>query len=588
MKNRKFTSFLCSLILLCTILALVFIPSPAKAALSITGVSPSTISNQQNTTITVSGNDFIAGSIVSLDGFGSLSTSYFSGTTLMALAPVGIPVGTYTVTVTNPDLSSASLPNSLNVVPVAPTVAVTQTSEPPNNYERPVIVVNTYSSSQERISPGDYFTVAITLYNAGQHYARNVVATFTPGDLIPRETGGVVAVGEIAPGNRMDFVQPFILSTDVWGYVASINMLVSYADEAGALYSETFSISLPVFHAYSAVATSTPTPTMTPTPSVKPQLVITGYTTDINPLQPGNQFNLSISVKNMGAATARRVTMIVGGGSASGSGDGGTQQPGGISGASGEFTNFAPIGLSNVQSLGEFTPGFNLTANQPLIVNTSITPGAYPLKISFVYLDEQNHAFTDDQVITLLVHRLPLLDINFYQDLSPLFTGQMNMLPLQVVNLGRNSIVLGNMRVNAGMGQFSNSSILVGTLESGGYFTLDAGFMPDQPGPVDLVVTIDYTNDFNQPQVITKTLTVDVMEQPIIEPPIDGGVDGGEVTPPQPETFLQKIWRFILGMIGLDSGINTTGTSGSEIPSEPVNPEGQPIIVPVQPPLKGP
>ena len=588
MKNRKFTSFLCSLILLCTILALVFIPSPTKAALSITGVSPSTISNQQNTTITVSGNDFIAGSIVSLDGFGSLSTSYFSGTTLMALAPAGIPVGTYTVTVTNPDLSSASLPNSLNVVSVAPTVAVTQTSEPPNNYERPVIVVNTYSMSQERISPGDYFTVAITLYNAGQHYARNVVATFTPGDLIPRETGGVVAVGEIAPGNRMDFVQPFILSTDVWGYVASINMLVSYADEAGALYSETFSITLPVFHVYSSAATSTPTPTMTPTPSVKPQLVITGYTTDISPLQPGNQFNLSISVKNMGAATARRVTMIVGGGSASGSGDGGTQQPGGISGASGEFTNFAPIGLSNVQSLGEFTSGFNLTANQPLIVNTSITPGAYPLKISFVYLDEQNRVFTDDQVITLLVYRLPLLDINFYQDLSPLYIDQMNMLPLQVVNLGRNSIVLGNMRVYAVMGQFSNSSILVGTLESGGYFTLDAGFMPDQPGPVDLVVTIDYTNDFNQPQVITKTLTVDVMEQPIIEPPIDGGLDGGEVIPLQPETFLQKIWRFILGIIGLDSGINTAVSSESEKPSEPANPEGQPIIVPVQPPLKGP
>src|SRR4030065_1429047 len=445
----------------------------------------------------------------------------------MRVVPICIPGGTYTVTVTNPDSSTASLANSLHVIPIAPTAAVTPTVEPPNGYERPVLVVNTYSISQDRISPGDYFILYITLYSAGQHYARNVVATFTPGDLIPRETGGVVAVGEIAPGNRQDFGQPLVLSTDVWGGLASINMLVFYAAESGLLYSENFAITLPVYQTYSAGATATPTPTQSPTPSLKPQLVITGYTSDVTPLQPGAQFNLVLTVQNMGSSTAKRVTMVVGGGSSISGGDGGTQQPGGISGASGEFTNFAPIGSSNVQSLGEFTPGISVSAYQPLIVNTSTTPGAYPVNISFVYQDEQNHSFTDDQVITLLVYRLPLVDISFYQEISPFFTFQPNILPLQVVNLGRNSIVLGSMRVNANIGQFSNNSILVGTLEPVGYFTLDASYIPDQPGPVDLIVTIDYTNDFNQSQVITKTLTIDVMEQPIIDPPVDDGQSGG-------------------------------------------------------------
>jgi len=85
------------------------------------------------------------------------------------------------------------------------TFTVTQTVEPPNGYKRPVIVVNTYSVSQDTISPGDSFTLFVTLYNAGQHYAMNIVANFTAGDLIPRETGGVVAVGEIAPGNHSEF-----------------------------------------------------------------------------------------------------------------------------------------------------------------------------------------------------------------------------------------------------------------------------------------------------------------------------------------------------------------------------------------------
>lgn len=581
--RRLFTLFL----LFSLIITILIFPMKVMAALSISSINPSTISNQQDNTIAISGNDFVVGSVVSLDGYGSLSTSYFSSTTLTALIPSGVPVGIYTVTVTNPDASTYSLSNALQVVSIAPTASITQTVEPPNSYERPVLVVDTYSISQDTISPGDHFILYVTLFNAGQHYARNAVATFTPGDLIPRDTGGVIAVGEIAPGNHMDFSQPFFLGTDVWSYVASINMVLSYTDENGALYNETFVVSLPVFHSYSSASTSTPTPSVTPTPALKPQLVITNYSSDVSPLQPGNIFNLSISIKNMGATNAKRVTMIVGGGSSLSGGDGGTQQPGGISGASGEFTNFAPIGSSNVQSLGEFAAGSSSSAIQPLIVNTSISPGAYPLKISFVYVDEQNHSFTDDQVITLLVYRLPLVDINFYQELPPLFTGQMNTLPLQVVNLGRNSVVLGTMHVNANTGQFSNNSILVGTLESGGYFTLDAMFMPEQPGPVDLLLTIDYTNDFNQSQVITKTITVDAIEQPIFEPPIDNGTNGGEVTPVQPETFMQKVWRFILGLIGLDSGISSTQSPGNNIPLETKVPENQPIIVPAQP-IKGP
>jgi len=590
MMKKKHPLYFNFVLLISVVFGLIFLPTNAIAALLITSVTPSVISTLQDNTITITGIDFVAGSIVSLDGYSSLSTSFFSNTTLLALVPSGIPIGTYTVTVTNPDSSMASIDNSLSVTNTAPTmVAPTQTSEPPNGYERPVLVINSYSMSQEKISPGNSFDLYITLYNAGQRYAKNVVATSTSTDLIPIDTGVVVSVGEIAPSNRFDFTQPLFVSTNFWGNLASISMLVSYADETGLLYSETFVITLPVYQSYSTWSSPTPTPTLTPTPSVKPQLVITGYTTDITPLQPGVQFNLSMTVNNQGNSTANRISMIIGGGSGSSGGDGGTQQPGGISGSSGEFTNFAPIGSSNVQSLGQLSPGNSLSANQSLIVNTNTTPGAYPLKISFVYYDDQNHTYTDDQVITLLVYQVPLVDISFYQDTSTLFMGQPNTLPIQVVNLGHNSVVLGNMRVDADTGQLSNNSILVGTLEAGGYFTLDATYIPDQAGPVDLFVTIDYTNDFNEREVISETLTVDVIEQPVIEPPVDGGQNGNSIViPSQPETFLQKVWRIILGLIGLDSGANSSQSPVNDQPLETTNPGEQPIIVPVQPPLKGP
>jgi hypothetical protein len=589
MMKRNYFRYINFLLIIITIIGLLFLPSNVKAALLITGVSPNTISNQQVNSITITGTDFVMGAVVSLDGYSSLTTSFFSNTTLRAEVPSGIPVGIYTVTVTNPDTSTASLPNSLTVIQAAPTAVATQTIEPPIGYERPVVVVNSYSISQEKISPGNNFTLYITLYNAGQQYAKNIVATFVPGDLIPRETGGVVAVGEIAPSNHHDFSQPLLVSTNVWGTLASINMILSYADESGILYSEAFVITLPVYQSYSSWATATPTPTLTSTPSVKPQLVITTYTSDISPLQSGTQFNLSLTVKNMGNSTAQSITMIVGGGSNTSGVDSGTQQPGGISGGSGEFTNFAPIGASNIQSLGDLISGASLNTNQPLIVNTTTAPGAYPLQISFVYNDASNHSYTDDQVITLLVYRIPILDIGFYQEVSTLLVGQQNMLPLQVVNLGKTSVVLGTMHVSTDTGELSNNTILVGTLESGGYFTLDASYIPDQPGPTDLVVTIDYTNDFNQPEVISETLTVDVMEQSIIEPPITDGQTGNEeIIPKQPETFIQKIWRFILGLIGLDSSINESQSSSTDQPIETGIPSEQPIKDPVQPPLKGP
>jgi hypothetical protein len=94
---------------------------------------------------------------------------------------------TTTVTPTYPPY-----PNPTIILSPAPTIIITPTSEPPDGFERPVIVVNTYSLDQDTISPGNSFKLFITLYNAGQQYATNVVAIFSSGDLIPRDTGGVV------------------------------------------------------------------------------------------------------------------------------------------------------------------------------------------------------------------------------------------------------------------------------------------------------------------------------------------------------------------------------------------------------------
>jgi hypothetical protein len=467
-----------------------------------------------------------------------------------------------------------------------PTATLTATPEPtatteptvkPTSFGRPQMVIKTYKSDRTPLA-GQDFELSIQLYNAGQHYASNIQVTFTSGELIPLGTGGVVVVGEVAPGNHYVVKQSMRASSSALGLITT-EATISYYDRQGNAYNEKFTLAVQI-GAPPASGGGAFVPTATPTAVGvnRPQIVISAYQSDVNPLQPGSNFELTLELHNVGNKDARQITMVVGGGSVPTDGSG-TPQPGGISGGSGEFTNFAPLGTSNVQSLGNLAVGAKMPAQQMLIVNVSTNPGAYPMKITFIYTDEKGQTYQDDQVITLLVLNLPKVDVSFYRDPGFLFTYQPNMLPIQVVNLGRSSAVLGNIKITSAGGTLENNQMLVGVLEAGGYFTLDSTFYPEVGGTLELLVTIDYTDDFNQPRTISKTLTVEVMEQePMPTPEFPG--NGGEEIPAQ-ESFLDIIWRFILGLFGLDSS-----APGGQRP-EGAPPVEEPFNAPVRPSPKG-
>jgi len=581
-----------STLLVVLVLGLLLTPRPAWAAPTIASVQPSSVSSANSATLVVTGAGFTSGAVVVVEGYGALSTTFVSATVLTAVLPAGIPAGMYGITVVLSDASSATLPNALTVTGPTPTPAPTGTPAP-TAFVRPLLVVQSYGASSVEIPPGVDLDFEMTLLNAGQGDAANIVATFPSGDFVPRVTGGVRAVGTLSPGQTARFFQPLASSSSLAGKsIATLDVKVSYTDPVGTVYNESFTLTFAVAQPQRSGPAATATPTPTARPVLRPQLLVASYSIDVSQLQPGGRFTLNLDIRNVGNANAKRVTAIVGGGTSAGTttGASGTAQPGGgVSGASGEFTNFAPLNSSNVQYLGDLNTGGSVSAQQVLIVNASTKPGAYTLKLSFSYTDDKNNAFTDDQVITLLVYQPPLLDISFYRDPGPLFAGQPNSLPLQVVNLGRTATVLGNMKVTAPQGgaQFSNNVALVGNLDIGFPFTLDAICIPDQPGPLELTLTVDYTDDFNQPQTITKTLTVEVVEGggPVVGPEGPGGsedpgVPGEGGTPSAPETLWQKVLRVFLGLIGLDSG----QPGGSTQPPAEVAP---PTEVPVRLPPKG-
>ena len=520
-------------------------PIPVGAIFSVTTITPNLVVNDVPNAISIEGTDFLAGAQVKV-GATDVTTTFVSDTLITAIIPPGFLPGIYNVEVVLPGPASIVIPAGLTVVAPTPMPTPTATQPP---FARPQVVVASYSSNASGgIRYGQEFNLTVRLANSGGIRAYGIQVTYMSSELLMLRNGGVSAVGNLNSGSAVDISQTMTAANPFYGVSSTaLEMNVSYYDENGVPYSEKFNLILGVYNTYTGVVAATATPTGVHLS----QLIVSDYTTDVLQLEPGLLFNLELSIQNKGDLPAKSVTMIIGGGSASG---GGTPGPGGVSGSGGDFSNFAPVGSSNVQSLGDIPAQTGLTATQQMIVNVNTNPGAYPMKVTLSYTDSLGNQINDEQVITLLVYRLPNIDISFYQPVFELYTFQSNLLPLQIVNQGRNATILGNLTVTSTAGTVENGQTFVGALESGGYFTLDVMLMPEMSGQVEVLVSIDYTDDFNQSGTITKTLTVNVVEMEI-DPSIDPSnpdFNGGfpqEVS----ETFWQKIWRFILGLFGLDS-----------------------------------
>ena len=559
-----------SALLVLALLAGWVIPVYAAGPCTIISISPNFVLSDTATQVVIKGTDFSAGSKVSLEGVGG--TSFSAGvndtlTELTIVVPPNIPANTYNLVVTALDpAASCNLLNGLTVGDPSPLPTST-----PAPFSRPQLIVAFSGASGKQITSNTSFKFTVNFNNAGSATAFNTQVVFTSADLFPLDTGGVAVLANVPSGSGVSVDQRFTSQGSLFGKsFVTIDVTLTYYDGIGTAYTDKFTLSVPVKGGTGGGGVAYPT--ATPTGVNTSQLVITSYASTVDPLQPGEQFQLGITVENMGNTIAKGVTMIIGGGSSGTSGE--TPQPGGVSGGSGEFTNFAPVGTSNIQSLGDLAAGGALQVKQNLIVNVSTAPGAYPMKITFSYVNKNGEVVNDDLVITLLVYSLPNVDVSFYRPPDPFFAGQPGALPIQVVNLGKRNSVLGSMKIEAIGGTLDPSSTLIGSLDPGGYFTFDSTVFPDAAGPLELTITIDYTDDFNQSRVITKTLELTVEEMmidPSIDPSLNGGGGGGEVV--TDETFFQKVWRFVLGVLGLDSAPPDSGGGITEpLPDQQIVP----------------
>jgi len=395
----------------------------------------------------------------------------------------------------------------------------------------PQLVIESARTEPAVLGPGDTFSLTLCLANRGSRTATQVVVGAASFDLaVPAGRSNVLAVDRIGIDQVVTTTLPLVLGEVTQAGRSSLEIALDYSDFQGGSYTDLQSVGLEVSTALAD----------------RPQLIIADYraTPDLlgghsdgapEPLAPGDTCTLTLEVANVGGGDAQRLTLTLGGEGGSG------------------LAPFAPLESSNVKFVPGLAAGETVALTQRLVVDGGADPGAYSLPVALAFDDSRGTRHTDSQLISLLVRRRPHLKIGFYRPVEVATVGVPIELPVEVTNIGRTLINVSTLEVTSAQLEIEDGSIYLGPLDGGTSGSLEATgvakFAPGEPegGAAEVLVAVRYLDDFEQPQVVTETLTVEV------EVPVEVAEVGEEEAQEQEEGFWDKVLRILRGLVGLGS-----------------------------------
>jgi hypothetical protein len=377
--------------------------------------------------------------------------------------------------------------------------------------------------------------VTLNLHNIGNRTATNVVVNLDENDVFSPAEGVSSAFGleqDIDVDQKATITIPLILITSPEGNVSQ-SFTLDYASYSGGTYSDTQSVPILLGH----VTAQTP------------HLLIEQYAVEPQPVTPGAQVRLTLDLANLGAGAAQEVFVRFGESADS-------------------LDPFAPVGSSNVLYLEEVPAQSRVQIGLDLLVDGDAESGLVPVDVSLTYDSIYGIEETETFTISLRVVAAPHFTIDFYEALpDPITVGDTFDLPVEVINIGENSVNVSTVVVESDILQIADGSLYLGQLDGGtsGTFSPQAEAM--QAGTATVVITVNYLDDFQQPQVLTERLTLEVEESQAIQGENGNGESGGaEFTPPgagqggfpgagradgQSMTVGQRALNGVLGFFGL-------------------------------------
>ncbi len=394
---------------------------------------------------------------------------------------------------------------------------------------RPVLTVIS-TRLPARVTPGSPFELMVELLNSGGREARNAVVAPAAGPLALQ--GGAGGPINVPPGASAALRMRMMASETGEPGATTQQLELRYDDPDGERYTESHSVGLVI----------------TGKAAVGPLPLVSAYRTRVGDsdnaaLQPGSVFELELEVLNAGLQDASGTRLSIGGGS-------------GSAGAG----VFGSVGTSNLRFLDRIGAGETTTVRQRMVVDPGASPGAYVVELSFDYVDADGVSATSTEQISLLVSREVRLALNPINLPTSGVEGMPLGLMLDLVNQGGNTVSVANATITGegAVETFQPVTEFVGPLDAGGFFTLQAELQAAEAGEGEIVVTIEYLDDFNEPRELVQRYPVQVEaapEMPVMDPSEMDDAPRGNV-------FL----RAIKGFLGLGASPPRPSPGGMPMP----------------------
>jgi hypothetical protein len=486
-----------------------------QSGCQITGAEPGRISPLTGGSLSVYGTGFVQGTAVRLVGYGLLAATVINTMAISAVVPPGLPERTYTLVVALPDGSSCRLGDALRIrIPAAERPTATPQPGRPVTYGRPQLVIEAAGTQPEPIQPGGVFSLTLQIVNRGDYTANNVRVALGSGSIaIPKSGSDLTVIDQIGNDQAIELELLLALSKEAPPGYQNLALALEYSDYLGRSYQSAQSVGI-------SVNTSL---------SDQPLVLLSSYHTQPESLSPGEVFTLVLELTNAGDSEAQQLLVTLGGESTA------------------EAQTFAILDSGNVKLVPRLAPGESIGLEQRFILDGSASAGVYILPVTLAYDSPARERRTEKQVLNLLVNRRPQLKVDFYREIQPGLPGNPLELPIEIVNIGRNAVNVSTADVSGENLEITRGSAFIGYLEGGTTASLDAVIVPQLGGSLPVIVSIHYLDDFNKPQVITQTLTIEV-ETPLPTPEV-----GAVETPQGGEGQWEWVVKLLRGLFGLGS-----------------------------------
>jgi hypothetical protein len=257
---------------------------------------PATVDNANERILSIGGQGFTLNTTVRLRGYGFLVVTLINQNALTAKLPIGIPLGTYQIEVSDPLGGTALSPQALTVVGPTPTPIIISTLPPPTPVPgQPSLTVQNFTTNPSTATLGGTVTLSFNVLNQGNLPAFGVsVAVDSGSKFFPANGQASVALPDMLPNNAYSGSLSVTVANDAPSGANLVPITFTYRDADGRILNSKATLTVNV-----------------DTTAQAPQVTLLTYSTNPDIVTVGEMVIVTAQIQNTGSKTANQVLLRI-------------------------------------------------------------------------------------------------------------------------------------------------------------------------------------------------------------------------------------------------------------------------------------